>query len=139
MDTVTPEVRSRIMSRIRGKNTKPELRLRGAMAGGGVSGFECHADDLPGKPDFAFRSTRTAVFVEGCFWHGCPVHYKAPKSNVSFWATKVKRNMQRDGENETKLRLMGWSVYRFWECQVKHSGKLAVAVSMVKRATGYAR
>lgn len=118
MDTVTPEKRSEIMRAIKGKNTKPEIRLRQSLAARRVYGFELHAEDLPGKPDFAFRFHRVAVFVEGCFWHGCPRHYKAPKTNKKFWGKKIADNVARDSKNENKLRVMGWSVLRFWECDV---------------------
>lgn len=131
MDTVTPEKRSEIMSRVRSKNTGPERVVRAALAGKRLAGFECHADDLPGKPDFVFRGSRLAIFVEGCFWHGCPKHYKKPKSNKAFWAKKVKDNTARDEKNELMLRVQGWHVLRFWECDVRRNlhGVMSIIVN----------
>lgn len=135
MDTVSPERRSQIMRAIKSKGTRPERRMRAALAAARLDGFRCNVKDMPGKPDFVFAHpwvARVAVFVEGCFWHGCPVHYKTPKSNVSFWSTKVKANIARDQRNEDLLRLAGWTVLRLWECQVEK--RLAGCVELVRKA-----
>src|SRR5436190_595999 len=94
-DVLTPEQRRLNMSRIRGKNTKPERVLRGALHKQGLR-FRLHRKDLPGSPDIVFVRQRTAVFVDGCFWHGCPQHGVEPKSNGEFWRKKIKANCERD-------------------------------------------
>lgn len=131
MDTLTKEKRSAVMRSIKGKNTKPELRLRAALISNGLWGFSCNEERLPGKPDFAFWQQKVAVFVEGCFWHGCPLHYKTPKSNQEFWREKVRKNMERDRVNGQKLQLDDWRVLRVWECEVNK--KLDAAVAEVGR------
>lgn len=119
MDTVSKAKRSEIMSKIKSKNTGPERILRAALASNQLKGFTCHVQKLPGKPDFAYLKKKIAIFVEGCFFHGCPAHYKAPKSNRAFWATKIKRNIARDALNQSALAVSGYRVLRFWECEVR--------------------
>lgn len=116
-DVMTPEQRSRCMSRIRSEKTGPEMRLRRALWIRGVR-YRLHRK-LPGKPDLAFADRRLAVFVDGCFWHGCPVHGTSPKSNQSYWGPKIARNRKRDARVSAALRLEGWTVLRFWEHQIE--------------------
>ncbi|HUR25011.1 MAG TPA: very short patch repair endonuclease [Candidatus Thermoplasmatota archaeon] len=116
MDTVTPEVRSRIMGRIRGKNTKPELMLRRALHAEGVR-FRVHDRTVPGTPDITHKGRRIAVFVDGCFWHGCPKHYSRPRSRQEFWDRKLAYN--RDLRQRVRARLDGWTVVEHWECEVR--------------------
>lgn len=119
MDTVSPERRSAIMSRIKGKGTSPERRLRSALAAK-LGRFSCNADWLPGKPDmvFAHKGLKVSIFVDGCFWHACPLHYKQPRSNRKFWVEKVRRNVERDRDADSQLHALGWKVIRVWECLV---------------------
>jgi DNA mismatch endonuclease (patch repair protein) len=114
MDTVTKEKRSWIMSRIRSTGTKPELLMRGMLLDA-EEVFTEHAKELPGRPDFKVASAQTAIFVHGCFFHGCPTHYKRPKSNVDFWVSKVQANMRRDVRAVKALWRRGWHVIRVWE------------------------
>ena len=116
-DVMTPEQRSRCMSRIKSKNTKPEIRLRKALWKKGLR-YRIHYN-LPGKPDIVFVSGRVAVFVDGCFWHGCPEHSTMPKTNPKFWENKIKGNIARDERVTRELFAKGWLVMRFWEHEIK--------------------
>ncbi len=114
MDTVDRETRSRIMRAIKCRDTKPELTLRRALNG---SLLRRRRDTLPGKPDALLPGV--AVFVHGCFWHGCPRHYREPRSNVAFWRAKLAGNRRRDVKVRRRLNRMGWSVAVVWECGVR--------------------
>lgn len=118
MDTVPSEQRSRIMATVRQRDTTPELVLRRALHACGLRFRLPHARTLPGSPDVIFPTARVAVFVDGCFWHGCPVHGTRPKTNAAFWATKIKRNCERDKEVNERLAAMGWHTVRLWEHEV---------------------
>ena len=118
-DTVSPKVRSAIMSRIKGKNTKPELTVRSFLHRSGLR-FRVHRGDLPGAPDLVFPKYRTVIFVNGCFWHqhrGC-VHSGIPLSNRYYWGPKLRRTVKRDRNRRRELRSMGWFVDVVWECQI---------------------
>lgn len=108
------------MSRVKGKNTGPELKVRRILHAAGYR-FRIHADDLPGRPDIVFRSRKKALFVHGCFWHqhsGCK-KATLPQSNVDFWTSKLQRNVDRDRKTILALQAMGWSVLVVWECQLR--------------------
>jgi len=105
------------MSKIRGKNTGPELLLRHFLWSKGIRGWRLHKK-LPGRPDLYFGPKKVAVFVDGCFWHKCPKCYRAPKSNKRFWTTKIKHNIARDLAADVALREMGVTTLRFWEHDV---------------------
>ena len=108
------------MSNIRGKGNKStELRLVKLFREDGIKGWRRH-QPLPGKPDFVFPSSRLAVFVDGCFWHGCPRCYIKPKQNAKFWRDKIGGNKRRDQRVARQLRSEGWSVCRIWECRLKN-------------------
>jgi len=100
------------MSAIRSENTKPELALRKALWSQGLRFRIYHGRE---KIDIAFPSKKLAVFVDGCFWHGCPIHSHIPKSNQSYWRPKLRKNIERDKEKDERLRIAGWTVIRFWE------------------------
>ena len=126
MDTVAPEVRSHIMSRVKSKgNSTTEEPLAGAMRRMGVSGWRRHRRiTMPSgyvSPDFVFARERLAVMVHGCFWHSCPLHGSLPKSNRDFWKSKLEGNRTRDERNERELKFMGWEVLVIWEHAVKES------------------
>lgn len=126
MDIVTPERRSSMMSRIRGRDTKPELAVRRAAHALGYR-YRLHRRGLPGSPDMVFPGRRKVVFVHGCYWHrhpGCRLAYQ-PKSNADFWAAKFQRNVQRDRGAEELLRAGGWDVLTVWECQTADADSLA--------------
>lgn len=106
---------SRNLSSVRGRNNKTtELRLRLALVRAGVRGWQLHAP-IVGNPDFLFRDNRIAVFVDGCFWHGCPLCGHIPKNNALFWRAKIMRNAERDRRNTLRLRAHNFRVIRFWE------------------------
>lgn len=119
------------MSRIRSKDTKPEMRVRRLVHGLGYR-YRLHASDLPGSPDLAFRPRRKVIFVNGCFWHrheGCPRN-RIPQSpeRHEYWRNKLNRNVRRDQLSEAALRAMGWSVLVIWECETKDLDSLVARV-----------
>lgn len=114
-DVFTKTKRSAVMSRIRARGNKDtELALVRLFRLHRVTGWRRH-QRVFGKPDFIFRQARLAVFVDGCFWHGCPRCYQRPKSNRKFWDAKITRNRERDREVSRELRRRGWRVIRVWE------------------------
>jgi DNA mismatch endonuclease (patch repair protein) len=121
MDTVSKTKRSWIMSRIKSRGTKPEMTLRRAFRGAGLS-YRCKgaAIDLV-KPDIFFPKAKVAVFAQGCFFHGHSVcnGFKPPKTNTAFWVNKVLSNKERDAQDDIALRVRGWVVERVWECELK--------------------
>jgi DNA mismatch endonuclease (patch repair protein) len=128
----TPQ-RSRIMSAIRSKgNQSTERVLATLLRRHKIGGWRRHLN-LPGKPDYVFSSQRVAVFVDGCFWHGCPRCYKEPKKNVAFWSEKLVSNKRRDRRVDRKLRTMGWRVLRVWEHSLLKGHELS-AVNRIQRA-----
>lgn len=115
------ESTSKVMSSIKGKDTKPELLLRKALWHLGGRGYRLHWRKAPGRPDITFVGRKVAVFVNGCFWHRCPnCNPSIPKANRKFWLTKFNKNKQRDLRKEQELRQLNWSVMIVWECQIKH-------------------
>ena len=116
-DHLTPEQRSDLMRRIRGKDTKPELVVRRLAHAMGYR-FRLHRRDLPGSPDLVFPGRRKVVFVHGCFWHahGCQGG-RVPATRPEFWAAKFEGNKRRDRRSERRLRRDGWGVMTVWECQ----------------------
>jgi DNA mismatch endonuclease (patch repair protein) len=109
--------RSRLMGRVRRSGTAPELHLRSAIHRRGVR-FRLGSHGLPGSPDLVFRGARVAIFVDGCFWHGCEEHGTMPKTNTAFWRAKIQNNKRRDRRVDTELQQQGWRVVRLWEHQL---------------------
>jgi DNA mismatch endonuclease (patch repair protein) len=135
MDTLTPEKRSWLMSRVRGKDTKPELIVRSLLHRSGLR-FSLRRNDLPGRPDIVMPKHNTVVFVHGCFWHrhkSCKLA-RLPKSNTSFWKNKFETNVARDCRNQRKLRALGWRVIVLWECGIMKDPLAQVA--RVRRLLG---
>lgn len=125
-DVVTPEVRSRMMSGIRGKDTKPEMIIRRGLHARGFR-YRLHDRTLPGKPDLVFPKYRAVIFVHGCFWHGHDCHlFKWPKTRVEFWREKIEGNVRRDAKSEKAILDLGWRIYRVWECELKGKPSLEV-------------
>lgn len=115
------------MSRIRSRNTKPEMRVRSALHRMGFR-FRVHRSDLPGRPDVVLPKFRLALFVHGCFWHchqNCPDGH-VPKSNAEYWATKLKRNTMRHVDNVAALRKLGWRSAVLWECETERADYLVL-------------
>jgi DNA mismatch endonuclease (patch repair protein) len=126
-DIWTQAKRSAVMSLIKGRGNKAtELRLIGIFKTHRITGWRRHWP-LEGKPDFVFPKLKLALFVDGCFWHGCPLHATQPKSNSAFWETKLARNQARDRFVTRALRSQGWRVLRIWEHELakKNEKKLA--------------
>lgn len=120
VDTISGAHRSWNMSRIKGRNTGPELRLRSLLHRAGFR-FRLHTKDLPGKPDVVLPRYRTAIFVHGCFWHrheGCR-NATMPSTRAEFWQEKFDGNVERDRRNRTALEAAGWTVITVWECDLK--------------------
>ena len=118
-DIFSKQKRSEVMSKILGKgNEKTEVRLARLMRAGDIRGWRRHLPIL-GKPDFAFRKQKLAIFVDGCFWHGCPRCFRLPKQNRAFWKVKIEGNRKRDRLVNGRLRRLGWKVIRIRECQLK--------------------
>ena len=131
MDSVSKQARSQVMAAVRTKgNRSTEKRLRYALLRAKIKGWRLQATFLLGNPDFVFINDKIAVFVDGCFWHGCPRCYRRPHTSQSYWDEKVKRNVSRDKRVTNKLRRDGWSVIRIWEHELLSPEK---AISRIKR------
>ncbi|MEO9589294.1 MULTISPECIES: very short patch repair endonuclease [Marinobacter] len=124
-DVHSADTRSRNMSAVKGKNTKPELLLRKMLFGRGFR-FRLHREDLPGEPDIVLPKFKAVIFVHGCFWHGhigCP-KARLPATNQNFWKEKITTNQERDQRNTYALSEMGWRVLEVWECALRGRGRL---------------
>jgi DNA mismatch endonuclease (patch repair protein) len=119
VDVLTPEQRRLNMSRIRGRDTKPEMLLRRGLHARGLR-FRLHRRDLPGRPDLVFPRFHAVIFVHGCFWHGhsCPM-FKMPATRVAFWRSKIGQNRKRDWTAQAKLVEEHWRVFTVWECALR--------------------
>ena len=119
VDVVNAETRSRMMSGIRGKNTKPEILIRSLLHRRGFR-FRLHDKKLPGKPDIVLPRFRAVILIHGCFWHWHECHlFKWPSSNESFWKEKITRNKEVDAQSRQELTLAGWRILTVWECALK--------------------
>lgn len=125
VDVFSKRKRSQVMAAIRSKGNKDtELKLASILRAHGIKGWRRHRP-LPGKPDFIFPKQRLAVFVDGCFWHGCPKHGRKPESNQHYWRAKLLGNKCRDGRVSRLLRDCGWKVLRIWEHELLHTANTA--------------
>ncbi|MNV10720.1 Very short patch repair protein [compost metagenome] len=126
MDRLTTQRRSWLMSRVKSKNTKPELVVRRLVFGMDYR-YRLHAKNLPGQPDLVFPGRKKVIFVNGCFWHGhTDCRYgRLPKSRVEYWQAKIEQNQARDRENTTLLEADGWQVLTVWQCELKNIETLA--------------
>ncbi len=126
-DIVPPEVRSRMMAGIRGKDTKPEIMLRKGLHAAGFR-YRLHAKDLPGKPDMVFPRHRAVLFAHGCFWHGHDCHlFRWPSTRQDWWREKITRNGTVDARSEAALAGAGWRLGVVWECALKGRKRLPFA------------
>lgn len=133
-DRISPEQRSKNMSRIKGRDTKPEVRLRSALHQAGLRFRICRMD-LPGRPDIVFPRQKLAIQVRGCFWHqhkDCGGG-RIPRSNLDYWRPKLQRNVQRDAEKDAELRRLGWQVLVVWECETRGSADVEETVGRIAR------
>jgi DNA mismatch endonuclease, patch repair protein len=123
--TETPEHRSWTMSRVKSKDTTPEITVRRLLHGLGYR-YRLHGKNLPGKPDLVFAGRRKVVFVHGCFWHGhdCKRGARIPATRQEYWTAKVARNKERDARTVSSLEQAGWDVFTVWECELKDRAAL---------------
>lgn len=135
-DNLTPEERRKTMRAVKGKGTGLERRLFGMLAGMRLRGWKRNVDRLPGKPDVVFPERRIAIFVDGCFWHGCPIcERKLPETNRSYWERKISGNVERDKRNMQALVDDGWQVIRIWghemrDATAKHRAGLRIRTAL---------
>ena len=124
-DVYSPEKRSAVMRRVKGRDTSPELAVRRALTRLGAR-YRLHRKDLPGKPDIVLPGRRLALVVHGCFWHGhdCARGARVPKQNRDYWVAKVERNRARDVQTRGALTALGWRVETIWECDLKDPAAL---------------
>lgn len=136
-DRLSVETRSRLMARVKNRNTAPELTVRRTLHRMGYR-FRLHRKDLPGHPDITLPRHKKVIFVHGCFWHGhdCP-RGKRPATNQEFWNRKLNRNLERDIKAQAALVAAGWSVLVLWDCQVKKSELLFSILSDFMGAKPY--
>lgn len=125
MDRLSPEQRSRLMSRIKGKDTKPEIVVRKLLTSMGYR-YRLHRKDLPGTPDIVFPGRKKVIFVSGCYWHRHPSCSRAstPSTRKDFWEAKFNANVNRDRSNIAELQRQGWDVLTIWECEIKQPENL---------------
>jgi DNA mismatch endonuclease, patch repair protein len=133
VDHLSKAGRSKVMSSIRSRNTRPELEVRKYLHARGYR-FRIHADHLPGKPDVVLPKYRLAIWIHGCFWHAhrCKVG-EAPSSNTDYWGPKLARNVSRDLSNKRKLNKIGWRNFVIWECQILCPKKFSRRVRTLER------
>lgn len=128
-DIVPPDVRSRMMSGILGKNTKPEWAVRRALHAHGFR-YRLHVRDLPGHPDIVLRRHRAVVFIHGCFWHGHDCSFfRWPKTRPEFWQAKIERNRANDAKHKAELQSAGWRVAVVWECALRRRMDVGAALA----------
>ncbi|WP_374575128.1 very short patch repair endonuclease [Phenylobacterium sp.] len=125
-DVFTPDKRSAVMRRVKGRDTTPELKVRKILWGLGAR-YRLNRRDLPGSPDIVLPGRRLAIFVHGCFWHGhdCARGARVPKANREYWTAKIERNRARDARASAALAEAGWRVETIWECEMKDEAALA--------------
>ncbi|MBN2239060.1 MAG: DNA mismatch endonuclease Vsr [Dehalococcoidales bacterium] len=128
-DVHSPEQRSYNMSRIRSKNSKPELAVRHIVYDLGFR-YRIHKNDLPGNPDLVFPHLKKVIFVNGCFWHrhNCPNGKLTPKNNADYWQDKFKKTISRDNKHSEMLATAGWDILIIWECEVKDTNQLTTKI-----------
>lgn len=133
MDIWDQKKRSEVMSKIRSKNTKPEITLRKALFAKGFR-YRINYKKLPGKPDIVFPKYKTAIFVHGCFWHGHDIgciDSHIPKTNTSFWIQKITKNKERDKKNIALILSMGWKVLTIWDCEIQQKNNIEYLVQKI--------
>lgn len=135
-DVFTPEQRSAVMRRVKGRDTSPELAVRRILRAAGI-GYRLGGMGLPGRPDVVMKGRRVAVFVHGCFWHGhdCARGARQPKANADYWIAKIGRNRARDARVQSELQSAGWRVVTVWECDMRAPD---FADTLVAEVTGQA-
>ncbi len=132
-DVFTPEKRSAVMRRVKGRDTSHELAVRRILREAGI-GYRLGGVGLPGRPDVVMQGRRVALFVHGCFWHGhdCPRGARKPRSNADYWAAKIARNRARDARVEAELTAAGWRVLTVWECRLREPDFAARLLTQIR-------
>lgn len=126
------ESRSKIMARVKSKGNKStELKFIDALRAWSISGWRCRIDVL-GKPDFVFSKEKIAMFIDGCFWHGCSKHCRLPATNVQYWVDKIQGNIRRDKQVTKEIKKRGWIVFRFWEHELTGGASLSKKLNRMK-------
>lgn len=122
-DVFTPEKRSAVMRRVKGRDTAPEMKVRRMLRAAGI-GYRLGGCGLPGRPDVVMKGRKVVLFVHGCFWHGhdCPRGARKPQTNAEYWITKIERNRARDRRVAAALSAAGWRVVTVWECRLRDPG-----------------
>ena len=138
-DVFTPEKRSAVMRRVKGRDTAPEWKVRRMLRAAGI-GYRLGGCGLPGRPDVVMKGRKVALFVHGCFWHGhdCPRGARKPQANADYWIAKIGRNRARDAVNAARLAQDGWAVVTVWECAMRAADfddRLIAAVRAAQAAT----
>ena len=118
-DVLSKKQRSYVMSRIKSSKTGPEMIVKKELVKNGIKGFRMGVT-VEGNPDFVNKKKKIAVFIDGCFWHKCPKHFRMPKTNKTFWLKKIDSNVKRDRNINRKLKKYNWKVIRFWEHEVEN-------------------
>jgi DNA mismatch endonuclease (patch repair protein) len=132
-DVFSKRKRSKIMSRIRSSGTKPEVAFRKLVRELSGRRLRLNVPSLPGSPDVVVYSLRLALFIDGCFWHCCPLHGSKPKSNVAFWKDKLRKNVLRDRRTRRELRCLGWTVWVLWEHDLRPRAVVRTRRNLRKR------
>jgi len=132
-DVFTPEQRSAVMRRVKGRDTAPEWKVRRMLRAAGI-GYRLGGCGLPGRPDVVMKGRKVVVFVHGCFWHGhdCPRGARKPRSNADYWAAKIARNRARDARVEAELTAAGWRVLTVWECRLREPDFAARLLAQIR-------
>lgn len=125
MDNLTKEQRRNNMIAIRSSNTKIENLVCKALWAKGIR-FRKNVKDLPGKPDIAIKKYKIAIFLDSCFWHKCPFHFKDPKSNIEYWGPKIEANVKRDNKINRHYQENGWNLLRIWEHEIKNNFNVSI-------------
>lgn len=124
MDVLSKRQRSFCMSQVRSRNSTPEIIVRRALRDLNIK-YRLNSC-LPGKPDLLLPGAKVAIFVDGCFWHGCKLHLRLPKSNIDYWTKKITRNVERDKKMRSALRRRGYTVIRVWEHETRNGSRLII-------------
>lgn len=132
-DVFSPEKRSAVMRRVKGRDTSPELAVRRILRAAGI-GYRLGGTGLPGRPDLVMKGRKVALFVHGCFWHGhdCPRGARQPKTNADYWIAKISRNRTRDSAAVKALEASGWRVVVVWECEMRQADFAARLIAAVR-------
>lgn len=135
MDNLSEIDRHRTMQNVKSSGSKIERMMQSALAGSRLHGWKCNYKNVIGCPDFVFLEKKVAIFIDGCFWHGCPIcNRPLPKTNIEYWQKKISRNINRDRDNNEILESQGWIVIRIWEHEIIKNEKLTAIIERVRIA-----